>query len=67
MPQTKPDVVVSNHGSIVTLALLTKEAQDWVSDHIPDDAQWFGGQLAVEPRYAGNVIDGMEGDGLVVS
>ena len=67
MPRAKRDVVVTNHGSIVTFALRTRKARRWVSDHIPDDAQWFGGQLAVEPRYAGNVIDGMEGDGLAVA
>ena len=67
MSQTQRDVMVTNRGSIVTLTLLTKEAKDWVSENIPDDAQYFGGQLVVEPRYVDNVIAGMEGDGLVVT
>jgi hypothetical protein len=67
MADTQPDVVVTNHGSIATLALKTQAARDWVSENIPDDAPWFGGQLAVEPRFVDNVVDGMMGDGLVVA
>jgi hypothetical protein len=30
------------------------------------DGQWFGGALAVEPRYAHDLAQGASSDGLVV-
>lgn len=67
MAEAQPDVVVTNHGSIITLALKTQAAREWVDENVPDDAPYFGGQLAVEPRFFDNLVGGMEGDGLVVA
>lgn len=61
-----PDVEVNNSGSIVLLRPMTARAEDWMEDNIPDDAMWFGGALAVEWRYADDIIDGMSADGLAV-
>jgi hypothetical protein len=60
------DVDLSLHGSIDLLTPLTPEAQAWMKDNIPDDALWFGGALAVEPRYAPDIVQGMIDDGLTV-
>jgi hypothetical protein len=60
------DVDLALHGSIDLLTPLTPEAQAWVKENIPDDAQWFGGALAVEPRYAPDIVQGMIDDGLAV-
>lgn len=63
----KPDVLIINHGSLVGMTPMSDTAREWMNEHIPDDAQWLGRQLMVEPRYAGDIIDGMQGDGLVVT
>jgi len=61
------DFTVTNHGSIRILQALTEAAEDWVDEHIPSDAQtWGRNGIVVEPRYIGNIIDGIEGDGLTV-
>ena len=61
-----PDVRVENHGTIFTFELVTEPARAWVAEHVPDDAQWLGGRLCVEHRYARDLAAGMQGDGLVV-
>jgi len=53
--------------SVFIVTPVTEEAQEWVKEHIPDDAQWFGKGFVVEHRYLGNIIDGMIGDGLTIS
>ena len=58
------DFEVTNHGSIVLIAPLTQDADNWLDENIGDDAMYMGSALAVEPRYAGNIIAGMLNDGL---
>ena len=60
------DIEVLDSGSIVTLRPMTEAAENWIGEHIPDDAMWFGGALVVEWRYADAIICGMQEDGLVV-
>lgn len=63
----KADVLVSDHGSVVTVAPLTGDARTWVAQNVELEAwAWMGGAFAVEPRYLDNLIDGMVGDGLTV-
>ncbi len=66
MPRTRCDIQIENHGSIVLFQPMNKEAKAWINDHVQDDAQWFGRALAVEPRYAADLAQGMVEDGLVV-
>ena len=61
-----PDVLVENHFSLILFRLLTPAANQWVDENVMDDAQFFGGALVVEPRYAHDLIDGLVADGLVV-
>jgi len=63
---TTTDFTVTNHGSLFTLLPNTPEAEDWVADHIPDDAQYLGRAVAVEHRYIAAIVDGIQGDGLTV-
>lgn len=68
LEEITPDVTVQNEGSIVVLYLNTEPARTWVRDHVnTDNAQWWAGNgLVVEHRYAGNLIDGLQADGLEV-
>lgn len=61
------DVTVSNQGSLIMLSIITPEAKAWVEENVQTETwQWLGNNLCVEPRYADNVIDGMQADGLSV-
>lgn len=61
------DVEVRHHGSIYLVVPHTQAARDWVDDHIPEDAQWWGGGFAVEPRYLDDILVGMDDAGLRVA
>jgi hypothetical protein len=60
-----PDFEVQDEGTIVLIRPTSKAASEWIEEHIPDDAPWFGNALAVEHRYAGDIVCGMMEDGLV--
>ena len=60
------DVELELHGTINLLRPLTPKAKSWIDEHIPDEAQWFGAALAVEPRYCPDIVAGMIDDGLAV-
>ena len=61
-----PDVLIENHFTLILFRLLTPAANQWVEDNVSEDAQFFGGALVVEPRYARDLIDGLIADGLAV-
>jgi hypothetical protein len=63
MAKTK-DFNVENHGSIILLWPLTTAASEWITDHIPEDAQVFGNAIVVEPRYIEDILAGITADGL---
>lgn len=60
------DVTVQNSGSIVFLHLNTDAAWEFVNEYVSDEALYFGNALAVEPRYAGAILEGMAEDGLTI-
>lgn len=53
-------VAVENHGSICLVRPCTDAAREWLVEHT--DGQWWGGALAVEPRYLDDLLDGLHGD-----
>jgi len=61
------DFIVSDHFTIFLLTPLTESATDWVSEHLPPDALRFGDSIAVEHRFIGDIIDGVQQDGLTIS
>lgn len=65
--QEKPDLVIANHGSIVLLSAETLAGQEWINEHIPDDALTFCGAIVVEPRYIDDIAEGAQADGLAVA
>jgi hypothetical protein len=58
------DVEIVNHGSLYGFRPVSQAARDWIAENVSDDAQWFGGALMVEHRYASDLAEGMAGDGL---
>lgn len=60
------DVKVENHGSIFLFQPLSEAAREWIGEHVPEDATWFGGALVVEHRYASDLAQGMVDDDLEV-
>lgn len=61
------DLKVENHGTIFLLRPVSATGQEWVDEHIPDDAQMLGNAVAVEHRYIEDIVIGAQSDGLVVS
>jgi hypothetical protein len=63
-----PDFLVANHGSILILHALTATAREWVDENLPSDAMtWGRNGIVVEPRYIGDIVEGIRADGLEVS
>jgi len=62
------DVKISNHGTIGTVAPITKATRTWVEENLVLEGwQWFANIcFAVEPRYLDDLIAGMQADGLEV-
>ncbi len=68
MTQNTPDDFdIADHGSIILLRPDTPEARDWIDEHLPADALWHGGAVAIERRYFEDIYDGIVTDGLTIS
>lgn len=65
--QKKPDVLIEPHGTIFLFRPESGAAKAWLDEHIAGDAQWFGGALVVEHRYAENLAAGMLESGLTLA
>lgn len=61
------DFLFANHGSVCLLTPVSEAAQAWRDEHLPGEVQTFGGGIAIEPRYAGPVLEGIINDGLTVN
>jgi hypothetical protein len=65
----RTDFTVVDEGSIVLLYPRTDEAKAWVEEHIgPDNGfqPYYPGKIIIEHRYAIDVINGFQADGLTV-
>ena len=60
------DFRIRNEGSIVLLKPISDAAREWVSEHIPEDAQEWAGAVVVEPRYIADILAGIQDSGLEV-
>jgi hypothetical protein len=62
------DFTVRNEGSIVLLHPHTDAARDWVNQNIGEDNgyQPYWPSVVIEPRYVGDIVNGITADGLVV-
>lgn len=58
------DFQIESHGSISLVRPLNKAAAQWLVDTCPEDAQFMGNAMVVEPRYVFGVIDAIDAHGL---
>lgn len=63
----KPDFFVRNEKTIYLLEPLTDAGREWVREHLPEDATYWGDSVVVEWRYIRDIVDGIRRDGLKVS
>lgn len=49
-------------GSIVLVTPLTDRAREWIAENVSGETTWLGDALAVEPRYAYDLVDGMRAE-----
>jgi hypothetical protein len=59
------DLLVSHQGSSIFLLMGVSEAGDnWIEEHIPEDAQTWGGAIVVDGfSYIAPIIEGAQRDG----
>jgi hypothetical protein len=63
----KPDYVVQNEGTIFLVWPQNLAAREWLAEHVPDDAQWWGdGAIVVEHRYIADFVAHLQSDGFSV-
>jgi hypothetical protein len=62
------DVRLEDEAAAVLFQPLTPAAHAWFKENVPtENWQWIGGRLAVEHRYADNLIDGLVKAGFTVA
>lgn len=64
-----PDFEVIGEGPMTTVYLLrplTDRGAAWIGENIGPDAQFLGDAVAVEHRYIGDIVQGLQADGLTV-
>ena len=65
--KTMTDFSVENHGSIILFRPFTETGRIWLDFNCVNEPwQWFGDALAVEPRMAPDIYDGLIADGFIV-
>lgn len=60
------DLYIQNEGSIFLVRATSEVGQDWLDEHISQEAQTFGGAIVVEHRFIVDILRGATGDGLEV-
>jgi hypothetical protein len=62
-----PDITVLDTGSIILFRTENDDVRDWLLAMVSSEATWLGYSLAVEPRYAGPLIQGLTDAGFTVA
>ena len=63
----RADVMVTGGGTTYLFDPVTDKAKRWINRNVAGEAwQHYGGALAVEHRYIGDLMDAARRDGLVV-
>jgi len=62
------DFAVTYDGSsLFLLEPRTDAGVEWADTHLPADAQTFGSAIVVEHRFIGDIVAGIQADGLSVA
>lgn len=62
-----PDFTFQNHLSLFLVVPRNAAAREHLEANVSDEAQWFGGALVVEPRYAKALAVALINDGFEVA
>ena len=57
---------VEDLGTLILIRPLTDRVEEWLREHVSEDAQYFGNALVVEPRYLASLVEGMFEEGFAV-
>jgi hypothetical protein len=61
----KSDLLLTHYGSLVIVTPMGPNGRAWLQEHTSAEPwQWYAGGLAVEPRYLGDLLAGLEADHL---
>lgn len=60
------DFLIIDHGSIVTFKPLTEAAREWWDEHTNAE-EFCAANHCAEARYAQDIVDGIEADGLTIN
>ncbi len=58
------DITITNEGSLMMFHAHSEGARHWLRENT--DGQWLGWALAVEPRYAARLADGLLEEGFII-
>ena len=61
------DFNFENHGSTWLVRPTSAAARKHLANGVSEEAQWFGGALAVEPRYIESLAQRLQDEGYEVS
>lgn len=61
------DFEIENHGSIFLFRPLNDNASEHIRERTGEEAQWFGGALVVEHRYAKEMAENLYEAGFKLS
>jgi hypothetical protein len=62
-----PDVTVTSYRTVLLLNPESEAGEQWIRDNVHAESwQWFGGSLALEPRYMDDVACGIRDAGLSI-
>ncbi len=59
------DIEVENHGTVFLFRPTSEPGRVWLKENV-DEAQWFGGALACEPRFAEDLAQRVADFGLLI-
>jgi hypothetical protein len=61
------DARFHNHGSLIGIVPITTAAQDWLDENVHAESYMrMGAVIYSEPRYAHDIANAMQSDGLTV-
>lgn len=63
----RPDFTVTGGGTIYLVRPENNQAREHLVEHTAEEAQWFGGALAVEHRYITDLVEALRGQGYSVA